>query len=62
MFIIGNAEQMASGSKMWQTIINELSEADAIGPGWPIACSRHGEVKSATKPGDLDVLSPDGAG
>ncbi|GMK56414.1 hypothetical protein CspeluHIS016_0302540 [Cutaneotrichosporon spelunceum] len=35
MYIFGNADQLASGSEMWRTIIHELEDEGAIGPGIP---------------------------
>jgi hypothetical protein len=60
MYIIGNAEQLASASKMWRTVINDLAADNAVGPGFPISCHRHKEVVYVDQPGRLALVSPDG--
>jgi hypothetical protein len=60
MYILGNADQLAASSEMWCTIINELEDENAIGPGIPIACKRHQEIKFIREPGVLNSVSPDG--
>lgn len=61
MYIMGNAPQLAARSPKWEKIIDELSESESIGNGWPIACARHPETRRfAKKPGDIQQLSPDG--
>jgi hypothetical protein len=61
MYIMGNAEQLASKSSMWETIIDELVETDCIGKGWPIACANHPEtLQYVDRPGQIELLSPDG--
>lgn len=60
MYILGNAEQLASASPMWATIVKELSDHDAIGPGFPIACDNHDYAQIINEPGMLPLVSPDG--
>jgi hypothetical protein len=61
MYILGNADQLASSSSaMWRSIVTELEETDAIGPALPIACNRHQEVKLIDTPGQLEREAPDG--
>ncbi|KAL1409923.1 hypothetical protein Q8F55_003922 [Vanrija albida] len=60
MYILGNAEQLSSGSSMWNTIIDELASQDVIGPGFPIACTIHGVSQIMDKPGVLSLVSPNG--
>jgi len=60
MYLIGNAQQLASHSPMWDTIIKDLTEQDAIGTALQVACSLHGEVLSVDKPGVLSTFAPDG--
>lgn len=46
---------------MWNSIIEELRVADAVGDAFPIACFHHPEaVAYASKPGQLPRLAPDG--
>jgi hypothetical protein len=46
---------------MWETIIDELSETESIGAGFPIACARHPETtRFACEPGQISLMSPDG--
>ncbi|BEJ11583.1 hypothetical protein CspHIS471_0200430 [Cutaneotrichosporon sp. HIS471] len=59
MYILGNADQLASSSEMWRTIIHELEDEDAIGAGFPIACKLHQEIKIIGEPGVLNMVSPD---
>jgi len=51
---------MAARSEMWSSVINELADLDAVGPGFPIACARHKEVIIVDQPGRLELVSPDG--
>jgi hypothetical protein len=61
MFILGNAEQLGSRSKMWKTVIQELQEADCCGPALPIACHQHPrDIKLIKDPGQLPRYAPDG--
>ncbi len=61
MYILGNADQLASSSSaMWRSIVTELEKTDTIGPALPIACYRHQEVKLIDTPGQLEREAPDG--
>ncbi|KAF8959737.1 hypothetical protein BDZ97DRAFT_1666780 [Flammula alnicola] len=61
LFIFGNAENLASRSKMWSAIIEELEGIGCVGPALPIACHRHPEtVEHVSKPGTLPLIAPDG--
>ncbi|KAJ7647110.1 hypothetical protein FB45DRAFT_821739 [Roridomyces roridus] len=61
LFILGNAAQLASRSKMWQTVTEELSAANCLGPAFPVACSRHPDsVELISQPGKLPLFAPDG--
>lgn len=61
MYIMGNSEQLASKSKMWGTIIEELSEAGNIGTGWPLVCANHPHMtRTVDKPDQMRLYSPEG--
>ncbi|KAJ3544380.1 hypothetical protein NM688_g5751 [Phlebia brevispora] len=61
LFILGNAKDLASRSKMWRTVINLLEKDDGVGNGFPIICHRHPEdVQCVSKPGQLPRIAPDG--
>lgn len=60
MYILGNAEQLAEGSDMWRSVVNDLADQDAVGPGFPICCKRHGQVVYIDAPGKLPLMSPNG--
>lgn len=60
MFIMGHAPQLAARSNMWAQIIEDLSENQAVGEGWPIACARHpDDIRYVKTPGEIQLLSPD---
>ncbi|KAH7335672.1 hypothetical protein B0J17DRAFT_667287 [Rhizoctonia solani] len=61
MYIFGNAPELARGSEMWATVLQELHQAGSIGKGLPITCQRHPNyVKWVDQPGRLPIVSPDG--
>ncbi|KDN37126.1 hypothetical protein RSAG8_10335, partial [Rhizoctonia solani AG-8 WAC10335] len=61
MYIFGNAPELARGSKMWATVLQELHQAGNIGTALPISCQRHPDyVKWIDQPGRLPIASPDG--
>lgn len=61
MYIMGHAEQLASQSPMWETIVDQLVESESIGTGWPIACANHPEtLRYVDQPGQIQLISPDG--
>ncbi|KAF8210466.1 P-loop containing nucleoside triphosphate hydrolase protein [Mycena galopus ATCC 62051] len=61
LFILGNAPQLASRSRMWREVIEQLEDVDCVGPAFPIACHRHpDEVKQVSEPGRLVLFAPDG--
>ena len=61
LFILGNANDFSTRSKMWGKIINELRDQDAVGDAFPIRCSRHiDQATYVSKPGQLELLAPDG--
>ncbi|KEP50888.1 NFX1-type zinc finger protein [Rhizoctonia solani 123E] len=61
MYIFGNAPELARGSAMWATVLQELHEAGNIGTALPISCQRHPEyVEWVGQPGRLPIVSPDG--
>lgn len=46
---------------MWEKVIDELQERDAIGDGIPVACHRHPDATEyVSEPGRLSRLAPDG--
>ncbi|KDR70088.1 hypothetical protein GALMADRAFT_255486 [Galerina marginata CBS 339.88] len=61
LFIFGNADNLSSRSRMWQSIIEELEGVGCVGPALPIACHRHPDtVEHVSKPGVLPQIAPDG--
>jgi len=61
LFIFGNAENLSSKSYMWQRIIKELEDNEALGTALPIACHRHPEtLEYIHTPGQLPHFAPDG--
>ncbi|KAJ7651473.1 hypothetical protein DFH06DRAFT_1207067 [Mycena polygramma] len=61
LFILGNAAQLASRSKMWRDVIEQLDDADCVGTAFPIACHRHPhQVELISEPGRLPLFAPDG--
>lgn len=60
MYILGNAEQLAAASDMWRSVVNDLADQDAVGPGFPIRCKRHEQVVYIDAPGKLPLVSPNG--
>ncbi|KAG8792975.1 hypothetical protein FRC12_004344, partial [Ceratobasidium sp. 428] len=61
MYIFGNAPELAKGSEMWATVLQELHQSESIGKGLPITCQRHPDyVRWVEQPGMLPIVSPDG--
>ncbi|KAJ7163577.1 hypothetical protein C8R43DRAFT_1171786, partial [Mycena crocata] len=61
LFILGNSSQLASRSKMWRDVIDELEAADCVGTALPVSCHRHPDrVEPVSKPGQLPLFAPDG--
>ncbi|KLO14620.1 P-loop containing nucleoside triphosphate hydrolase protein [Schizopora paradoxa] len=61
LFILGNANDFSSRSKMWSTIIDDLRDQDAVGDAFPIRCFRHPDQTTyVSKPGQLELFAPDG--
>ncbi|KAG9075056.1 hypothetical protein FRC06_010303, partial [Ceratobasidium sp. 370] len=60
LYIFGNAPELARGSSMWATVLQELHASDSIGKGIPIACSQHPDyVQWVDQPGVIPIISPD---
>ena len=61
MFILGNAGNLSSRSRMWRSIIDELEDEDAVGEALQVVCHRHPDsVKYVSEPGQLPDFAPDG--
>jgi len=61
LYILGNAEQLASKSQMWNEIVDMLSEREALGPALPIVCHRHpNTVQWVSNPESIRRFAPDG--
>ena len=61
MFILGNAENLSSRSRMWRSIIDELEDEDAVGQALPVVCYRHPDsIKYVSEPDQLPNFAPDG--
>ncbi|KAF7376292.1 hypothetical protein MSAN_00044600 [Mycena sanguinolenta] len=61
LFILGNAVQLASRSKMWKDVIEQLEDADCVGTAFPVACHNHPDkVEHVSQPGRLALFAPDG--
>ncbi|KAJ6594163.1 hypothetical protein B0H19DRAFT_1094164 [Mycena capillaripes] len=61
LFVLGNAAQLASRSKMWNDVIEQLENADCVGTAFPVSCHRHpGKIELVSEPGKLPLFAPDG--
>ncbi|KAJ7217780.1 hypothetical protein GGX14DRAFT_438313 [Mycena pura] len=61
LFILGNAAQLASRSKMWRGVIDQLESTDCLGRAFPVSCHRHPEtIQLISEPGKLPLFAPDG--
>ncbi|KAH6914275.1 hypothetical protein BKA70DRAFT_1558250 [Coprinopsis sp. MPI-PUGE-AT-0042] len=61
LFILGNRNLLASKSRMWRTVLEELEQNDSIAHGFPVACFRHPHFEQLiSKPGELPSVAPDG--
>ncbi|KAG9124064.1 hypothetical protein FRC07_013002, partial [Ceratobasidium sp. 392] len=61
LYIFGNAPELARGSSMWATVLQELHANESLGKAIPIACSQHPDyVQWIDRPGVIPIISPDG--
>ncbi|KAI0812709.1 P-loop containing nucleoside triphosphate hydrolase protein [Irpex lacteus] len=61
LYILGNAADFSSKSKMWNDVIKRLDSAGCVGDALPIACQQHPNiVQYISRPGELPGISPDG--
>ena len=61
MYIFGNAENLASRSPMWRSVLEDLKSRGCVGNAFPIACHQHqSSVQHISKPGQLPRAAPDG--
>ncbi|KAJ7072084.1 hypothetical protein C8F01DRAFT_1044463 [Mycena amicta] len=61
MFILGNAAQLSSRSKMWREVIEQLDSTDMVGPAFPVSCYRHPDtIHLVSEPGKISLFAPDG--
>ncbi len=61
LYILGNAADFSSKSKMWNDVIKRLDSAGCVGDALPIACQQHPNiVQYISRPGELPSISPDG--
>ncbi|EMD37515.1 hypothetical protein CERSUDRAFT_114154 [Gelatoporia subvermispora B] len=61
LYIFGNAADLCARSKMWRTVIDQLTQTDCVGDALPVRCDRHPEtVEMISKPGQLSRVAPDG--
>ncbi|CAG8739496.1 2897_t:CDS:1, partial [Acaulospora colombiana] len=63
MYLIGNAELMASKSEMWAKVINILRsrQPPQIGEGFPTVCAQHPDYRNIIfRPEQFEEVSPDG--
>ncbi|KAJ8489534.1 hypothetical protein ONZ51_g2873 [Trametes cubensis] len=61
LYIMGNAQNLSAKSKMWRTVLDELTKRDCLGSAFPVVCQRHPDVvQHISKPGQLPRLAPDG--
>jgi hypothetical protein len=46
---------------MWRSVIDELTENDAVGEAFPVTCARHPDaMELVSVPGRLPYIAPDG--
>ena len=58
---MGNAQNLSAKSKMWRTVLDDLTRRDCLGSAFPVVCQRHPDVvQHISKPGKLPRLAPDG--
>ncbi|KAJ7188061.1 hypothetical protein C8R46DRAFT_1053533 [Mycena filopes] len=61
LFILGNAAQLVSRSKMWREVIEQLESVECVGSAFPVSCHQHpNKVEMISKPGQLPLFAPDG--
>ncbi|KAG8703866.1 hypothetical protein FRC09_003894, partial [Ceratobasidium sp. 395] len=61
LYIFGNAPELARGSRMWATVLQELHTSESIGTALPISCSQHPDyIQWVDQPGVIPIISPDG--
>ncbi|KAG9092170.1 hypothetical protein FS749_015949 [Ceratobasidium sp. UAMH 11750] len=60
LYIFGNAPELARGSSMWATVLQELHANESIGKAIPISCSQHPDyIQWVDQPGVIPIISPD---
>ena len=61
LYIMGNANDLASKSSMWKTVIDVLDEQGSLGSAFPISCWNHPDERhDVSAPGMLPQFAPDG--
>ena len=61
MYVMGNASDLKSRSKMWNDVISELEKQGCVGNAFPVRCNRHPDrVDHISEAGQLPRISPDG--
>ncbi|TCD60036.1 hypothetical protein EIP91_010850, partial [Steccherinum ochraceum] len=61
LFILGNAVDLSSRSKMWKSVVEELDRDGCVGPALPVVCAQHKDkIQYVSKPGQLPRIAPDG--
>ncbi|KAF8588736.1 hypothetical protein K439DRAFT_1651802 [Ramaria rubella] len=61
LYIMGNAENLASRSPMWRSILNVLDEQGSLGSAFPMSCPKHPDDRhDISAPGMLPQHAPDG--
>ena len=61
LYVLGNAQDLQSQSKMWRDVLEILEKDGAVGSALPVACYRHqDQTQFISKPKQLARLAPDG--
>ncbi|PCH43420.1 nucleoside triphosphate hydrolase protein [Wolfiporia cocos MD-104 SS10] len=61
LYILGNAQDLASRSRMWSSVIAQLEQSESVGAAFPVQCQRHPDhINYVSKPGELPRIAPDG--
>jgi AAA domain len=61
LYVMGKANDLASQSPMWKTIIDILDKRGSLGTGFPISCANHPEEQhTISAPGMIPQYCPDG--
>eukprot|EP00919_Chromeraceae_sp_WS-2016_P019119 GHVR01045534.1.p1 GENE.GHVR01045534.1~~GHVR01045534.1.p1 ORF type:complete len:1618 (+),score=201.19 GHVR01045534.1:20-4873(+) len=59
LFIVGNADLLASHGKDWNIVIRRLIEANAVGTSLPLGCQQHPDMTAvAASAEDFDRVAP----